>query len=725
MATEHPILQAAFHGETKTVLAALDGGLSVNITDVSGNSLLLMALRSQNFELARELMRRGFDPRLVYKLGGYGDLIEAGQLPLGIAVQVGADDVVDQLLAKGIRAYPKFYGDPYIGEKPPVEAAIANDRPVVLRKLLASVEPEILRAKMRTPDPAYNFYSYHCLEACRSVATLDILVDYGADINAVSDMQPFGTLLHAYAARGWQAGVERALALGVDPTKEAENHAAPETVAKTEEIKRLLRVAALKRHVERGQLTNSSEGPAPAGKTNYAAKVFATEVLVAAITDSEEAALKLLHDYVIADLNARDDRNWSLLNYALYYHFSKLAAALIEGGVEVDNISERGFSVMAFAVNAGDLELVRKLAARKADLNAAGGKGSPPLLIAVQAKNFAMVNLLLQLGAKTEPLPLRRSDDIWQNALMIAAKAGSIELLDRLYDAGGDMAAVDTSGESVVFYAVRSGKPEVLQWTIDHKAYLQLKTSRGTNALTLAASLGKLEIVKMLIALGLTHPDALRYAELSGSGETAAYLRSLAAPSAANDATSLWQRHDRISLEEVRKYIAGGGDVNYAVDCPTPLQVMAGLGDVEAVELLLSTGADPYKRGHLANSAVFMAIGAAPTDEDALRMLRAFLDHGISPNTQEFGYGYDPPEKIASGWSLLTTCLWLGRVTCAEFLLEKGANPALRDTSDGKDSFDMLKTSTRLSEDQRFALRGKMEANRPVSTPVTAKSSTQ
>jgi ankyrin repeat protein len=238
-------------------------------------------------------------------------------------------------------------------------------------------------------------------------------------------------------------------------------------------------------------------------------------------------------------------------------------------------------------------------------------------------------------------------------------------------------------------------------------------------------------MVKALVALGLEHPDALTYAESSTSPtgpETADFLRNLKKQANPDDPAFFWNRYD-ITTDDVRRYIAAGGDVNYATGCPTPLQRMAERGEPEAVELLLKHGADPTKRGHLHNSAVFLCMSTfgARNEERALSILQKFIEHGISPNTREYAYGMQPPEKVPSAAPLVLFAISQGYFECARYLLEKGADPTLKDGFTGEDAFDALRKAKSIEDAKRLEFRLFMEqcvkgtsSRPPAAVPVPA-----
>lgn len=712
IAQNHPVLMAARSGDLQAVRAEIAQGVSVNSTDNYGQTLLSESLKTGHLAIAREILERGFNPRLIYRNGSSEEFVEIGRRALSTAASAGTVDVVEELLRRGATAYPKVYATD--DSKNPVLAAIESDHPETVRILLAH---DIKTARERVRKASYSY-----LAACKSTAMIDVLAEFTVDVGQTGSSGPFPTALHTYARKGWIPGLRALLQLGADPTKEDSAGATPEDVANSPEIQRMLKVAAIRTHVTRVEGDVSSAGLR--GRPASEKKVFAIQVIEAALERSESAAIEELKKVPASDLDGVDDRGWTILNYALGEGFVKLASALVDSGCNPAHITPYGSAIVAFAASTGDIALVQKIVARKVDVDSVENGRNTALLSAVAGQDLPMVDALLALGAKPDPRKPIQEDAPWRSALMVAAMKGNIGLMERLLKAGADLHAVDSAGENVIFYVARSNNVDALNWLLNRGAYPQLKTPRGTNALTLAASLGNFEMVKALVGVGLTHPDALAYAQQStrDSAKTQHFLYELRRKTNPDDPTDLWNRSE-LSTEDVRRFIAAGGDVNYADGCPTPLQCMAELGNAEAVTLLLEKGADPKKRGRLANSAPFLAlhIRGLRQEENSLQVLRAFIEHGLAPDTREYLYGTSPPEKEPRGYTLLHFAVSQGYLKCAEYLLEKGANPTLA-SYDGTDAFDALAALKKVDETQREAFFKLLENHRPQDLPVPAPS---
>ena len=88
----HALFDLARQGRTEQLAAYVDAGAPVNLTDPSGNTLLMLAAYHGHAALVRELAQRGAD---------VDRLNDRGQSPLAGAVFKGEQDVIDALLEHG------------------------------------------------------------------------------------------------------------------------------------------------------------------------------------------------------------------------------------------------------------------------------------------------------------------------------------------------------------------------------------------------------------------------------------------------------------------------------------------------------------------------------------------------------------------------------------------------------------------------------------------------
>ncbi len=702
LSPDHPILVAAKQGNLDEVVGLLKGEVTVNSCTDEGLTAFRVALQYGHLGLARELTVRGFNPMLFYRSPRVGYPIRIGLTPLVLAAKNGADDIVDYLIDHGMTAYPERVEDKFAGDtdESPVLAAIESDRSKIVRRLLISAPRLIVESEIER-----NGYGY--LAACQSIVMINALAEFGVDVNDTEPKGPFPRpgVLHAYAKRGWRDGIDRLLLLGADPTKADWEGKLPQDVANDAATKHKLQLAVAVVHVEHGLSNYGSDGPA---------KEFPADCLGTAFNESEDAAIARVQTASDANLRATDDRGWTILTYALDFRLVRLARALIDRGANVSQVTTPGSAMISFAATTGDLDLVKLMKAKGADVDLARRGKPTALILAVRGRNEPMVDLLLSLGAKVDPPHPPERDAVWQSALMIACRNGDLPMMKKLLKAGADLTAVDSSGEGIVSYAVRSGDLAVLDWTLQRGASPFVKTPQGDNALTVAASLGDLPMVQALLKLGVTHPDVLRYAQrgspsTEGTDKTFMVQKYLQALRRSENpfAPEIFWLQPKITVDDVRRYINAGGDINYADGVVTPLQQRATHGDVDSVSLLLEKGADPRKRARVMFPAATLAI-ESNNDDTALALVRLFLAHGVSPDTR-FHLQWDDQDGEPTGDTLLGSAVGRGLLKTADCLLSAGANPWLRCAFSGNDSFDQLDLVQSIDIDQLDKFRRRME----------------
>jgi len=88
----HACFDLARAGETERLAAYIDHGVPVNLTDATGNTLLMLAANHGHSETVSALLALGADPDRTN---------DRGQSPLAGAIFTGEDDVVAALLAAG------------------------------------------------------------------------------------------------------------------------------------------------------------------------------------------------------------------------------------------------------------------------------------------------------------------------------------------------------------------------------------------------------------------------------------------------------------------------------------------------------------------------------------------------------------------------------------------------------------------------------------------------
>ena len=201
-------------------------------------------------------------------------------------------------------------------------------------------------------------------------------------------------------------------------------------------------------------------------------------------------------------------------------------------------------------------------------------------------KKFAFLFALL--------LPMMASAGVYEDmeeAIIRGDSSDAIALLKR----GMDVNSVDRDGNTLLIQGIRRNMPEFIDYLVKHRARLNLRNKNGESALSIAAFLGQLPQVKLLVEAGaevnIYGWPPLAYAAYNGHLAIADYL------------------------------IKRGADVNgKAANGGTALFFAARFGHQPVVELLLKNNADPTIADDYGETAVDWALKGKNTDiADLLR----------------------------------------------------------------------------------------------------------
>jgi len=213
-----PLVFAIGNHTGETVPGLLAAGADPNSFGRDGQPPLIAAVAAGAYEAAVALLAAGAEPN---------DLGRVRQTPLHKAVELGDEKMVTLLIAGG--------ADPYLAA---TGGSCAMDEAVALghREMVAAMAAK--EGGIRNVQPYFNQ-----AVASDDVAMAALLLDYGADVNAV---QPGGnTLLISAARRGSLAMVKLLVAGGADVYKKSDKGFSAYMEARgeqAEEIKNVLRL---------------------------------------------------------------------------------------------------------------------------------------------------------------------------------------------------------------------------------------------------------------------------------------------------------------------------------------------------------------------------------------------------------------------------------------------------------------------------------------------------
>jgi uncharacterized protein len=184
-----------------------------------------------------------------------------------------------------------------------------------------------------------------------------------------------------------------------------------------------------------------------------------------------------------------------------------------------------GESRVADAALLGDAVAVRALLRQGADVNAPQGDGTTALHWAARHGDAELAQMLIYAGANIKAATRLGA----YTPLLMASELGHAAVIETLIKAGADPKGATTNGTTAVMLAAAAGKPDAVKVLVEHGADVNAKESvRGETALMFAAASNRVDAMKVLIAAGADIQLASKVTDLRGqtNAEEEAFLRA-------------------------------------------------------------------------------------------------------------------------------------------------------------------------------------------------------
>lgn len=427
--------------------------------------------------------------------------------------------------------------------------------------------------------------------------------------------------------------------------------------------------------------------------------------------------VKLLVEKFGADVNARDpiNKRTSLIAAAIDGDLEILRVLSWEGAT-VDAQDEEGLTALHHATWRGRADIVRDLMWNGAAVDDVDRDGWTALAFAARFGHADIVQFLLQRGAQ----PNAPSASKRQTPLMHAALGGHLTIVQMLLACGVDAACTDVNGDSTVLMALRGdallldegARLEMVRWLVDRGASPTTANNDGETPLGVAEEEGMTRIaafLKLFQPLDSSNQQSMdneaasdkeRFFEAVTNGELNVVLELVDQFLHARDDHGrtpllLSAMSDRFDVLKV--CLSRGANVSPRDDATasSALHFAAGNGNLRAVKLLLSEGADSgmkdmngfspidvaASKGHLDVVQELFAHGASIRNRSIDR--RTILHHAASANAvdivhfllsqnDEVAPGVDVLDS--NGFSSLHVAAQFGYLEVARLLIDAGTN---------------------------------------------------
>jgi len=270
--------------------------------------------------------------------------------------------------------------------------------------------------------------------------------------------------------------------------------------------------------------------------------------------------------------------------------------------IDLDAELSTSENALWLATSSGSQEKTRALADAGAKLDVRGGEyRTTPLGNAVLQEDIDLVRYLLRKGADVNMRSKTNS-----SPANYAVGKGNLEILKMLKSAGADLDGLEGEDDaSLLIIAAATDNQDILEYLLAQKVDVNKQDAKGRTAMSTASFAGYLEIVKSLVRSGadldtLYGPDefsALAAAVLQGHTDIALFLIQSGAEVNSKSTRGFTAAHNAAQEGNivVLKALAEAGadlDVKGGDYQTTPLGLAALKGHLEVVKFLAAEGVD-------------------------------------------------------------------------------------------------------------------------------------
>ena len=363
------------------------------------------------------------------------------------------------------------------------------------------------------------------------------------------------------------------------------------------------------------------------------------------------------------DVNHASSAGLTPLHIAITNSNIDLVTLLLEQNVNVNSVTIDHQSPLHIACENGEEAIIQRLLAQKADSTLKNITGNTSLHLAVQPKQEAKT-ILLKSGTNVSTKDKRLYQSSFQTC--------SIQTVQAIIDKGAAVNAVNSRGQTPLWFACSDGLEHVIRILLDRGANPNIPVKYSDSSLHAAIyghcsaetiqkiidydahinAVNKDEATPLLLARSRAHKETVRILLKAKADPNIAYADGDASLHAAVTAYC--------SEQTIQEIIDHGANVNAANQRGrTALLLACFYRQTELVKVLLEAGADP-----------------SLADEEGFSCLYAAVDGNCSKLTLQalINYGAHIDAKRQDGMNALLIACRTGQSESVMFLLEAGAD---------------------------------------------------
>ena len=285
--------------------------------------------------------------------------------------------------------------------------------------------------------------------------------------------------------------------------------------------------------------------------------------------------------------------NWGQeINAAVENGDLQTVEKLLNKGIDVNSVDKYGYNLLMTALSVDKFEMASFLIDKGADVNQESKLESKPLEFAIQSKNVAIVQKLVEYDANIH--------EQWPDGMypIVLAAIYSSEIVKYFIEKGVDVNVVNHQGDGALYFGVRSNTLLTVKLLVENGANINKQNEFGTAPIHCASNY---EIMKYLISKGanVNIQENMGHAPLN----------------------MFYGRPEYVAL-----LLDNGADINLQrSDGETPLHKAIRKKRIESAKLLIKRGANVFIKDHNGRTPLDVAY-KYEVDEELIDLLKRQME---------------------------------------------------------------------------------------------------